>query len=150
MKRPVRRALLIPGSPKFIPRRGRILDEIPKMMRSLLAMALLLPVGAAAPAQEKATGDAEGIEFFEKKIRPVLAERCYECHSENAKKLKGSLRLDSKAAMLKGGDTGPSIVPGDPQKSLLVKAIRQKDEELKMPPKGKLTDVQIADFEAWI
>jgi hypothetical protein len=119
-----------------------------------LAWALLVgsggvTLGTPVP-QDPAAADPEGIEFFEKKIRPVLAERCYECHSETAKRLKGGLRLDSKASMLKGGDTAPSIIAGDAEKSLLVKAIRQKDDDLKMPPKGKLTDEQISDFEAWI
>ncbi|HLF94910.1 MAG TPA: DUF1549 domain-containing protein, partial [Planctomycetota bacterium] len=124
-------------------------------MQLVLALALLAgaaPGGLhALPAQEKTpAADPDGIEFFEKKIRPLLVEKCYECHAETSKRLKGGLRLDSKAATLKGGDTGPSLVPGDPDKSLIVKAIRQKDDELKMPPKGKLTDEQIADVEAWI
>src|SRR5438128_2670420 len=77
----------------------------------------------------------EQIEFFESKIRPVLVERCYECHSANARKLKGGLLLDTRAGLLKGGDTGPAIVPGDPKRSLLIKSIRSTDEDLKMPPK---------------
>ncbi len=115
---------------------------------------ILLGIGGAtsgAPVpQEKVPADPEGIEFFEKKIRPLLVEKCYECHAETSKRLKGGLRLDSKAATLKGGDTGPALVPGDPDKSLFLKAIRQKDDELKMPPKGRLSDEQIADVEAWI
>src|SRR5262245_33728046 len=75
--------------------------------------------------------------LFESKIRPVLVERCYECHSEKQK--KGGLRLDSKAALLKGGDSGKVIVPGRASGSLLIKALRQQDD-LKMPPTGKLSD----------
>src|SRR3954453_1995306 len=82
----------------------------------------------------------EGTDFFEKKIRPVMAQRCYECHSATAKKLKGKLKLDTKEDFEKGGDTGPAVVSGDPEKSLLIKAIRYKDEDLAMPPKMKLAD----------
>jgi len=90
------------------------------------------------------------LEFFEKKIRPVLTERCYSCHSAKAEKLKGSLYLDSPEGLRKGGDTGPALVAGAPKKSLLVKAVRWADDDLKMPPKKKLTDEQIADLETWI
>src|SRR3954466_14714781 len=93
----------------------------------------------------------EGSEFFEKKIRPVMVERCYECHSATAKKLKGKLKLDTKEDFEKGGESGPVVVPGDPEKSLLIKAIRYKDEDLQMPPKNKkLPDEQIHDFEQWV
>jgi len=92
-----------------------------------------------------------GIEFFEQKIRPLLVERCYECHSADAKKLKGGLLLDTKEGVLKGGDTGPAIVPGEPEKSLLIKAVRYGSEELQMPPKNKkLSAEQIADLEEWV
>ena len=79
----------------------------------------------------------DGTEFFEKKIRPVMVERCYECHSATAKKLKGKFRLDTKEDFEKGGETGAAVVPGDPEKSLLIKAVRYQDN-LHMPPKGKL------------
>src|SRR5206468_321140 len=92
----------------------------------------------------------EGVEFFEKKIRPVLVERCYKCHSAQAGKLKGGLRLDSREEMLKGGDTSPAIVPGDPDKSLLVETIRYRNPDSQMPPKGKLPDDQIADLVEWV
>ena len=90
------------------------------------------------------------LEFFEKKIRPVLAEHCYKCHSSNSKKLKASLYLDTRAGFLKGGDTGPAIVPGDPEKSLLIEVIRYTDTDMEMPPKSKLPDAVIADFETWV
>ena len=93
---------------------------------------------------------AEQIEFFETKIRPVLAENCYTCHSAE-KKIKGGLRLESPAALLKGGDTGPAIVPGNAEASLLIKAVRYLDADLQMPPKDKkLPAEQIADLEAWV
>ncbi len=94
--------------------------------------------------------DAEGVEFFEKRIRPVLAERCYPCHSAGAEKLKGGLLLDSREGILKGGNQGRAVVPGDPEGSLLLRAIRRTDEELKMPPKEALSAVEIAGFEEWV
>ena len=91
------------------------------------------------------------LDFFESKVRPVLANNCYKCHSTKAEKVKGGLLLDSRESVLKGGDTGPAIVPGAPEKSLLIKAIGYGDPDLQMPPKGdKLTDQQIADLTAWI
>jgi len=90
------------------------------------------------------------IEFFEKRIRPILVERCYECHSDGAKKLKGGLRLDSREGWSKGGDSGPAIVPGDPEKSLLVHAVRWLDEDTQMPPKNKLPQVEIDAIVEWV
>ena len=92
----------------------------------------------------------EDTAFFESRIRPILVERCYECHSAD-KKQKGNLLLDSREGTLKGGDTAPAVVPGDPEKSLLIKAVRYTDRDLRMPPKDKkLTDAQIADLVAWV
>jgi hypothetical protein len=88
-------------------------------------------------------------DFFEKKIRPVLADRCYSCHGVAAGKRKGGLLLDSRAAILKGGDSGPAAIEGDLQKSLLLRAVRYT-EEFKMPPKGKLPDPAIADLAEWV
>ncbi len=93
---------------------------------------------------------ADGGEFFEKRIRPVLAERCFKCHSAGGEKIKGGLVLDTRAGMLKGGDTRPALVPGNPEKSLLIEAIHYTNEDLKMPPKGKLAPQEIADFVTWV
>lgn len=92
------------------------------------------------------------IEFFESKIRPILADHCYTCHSQKSEKVKGGLLLDNRAASLKGGDTGPAVVPGDLEKSLLIQAVRYTNEDMQMPPKkqGKLSTAQIQDLEAWI
>jgi len=89
-----------------------------------------------------------GVDFFEKKIRPVLVKECYGCHSSEPKKLRGGLRLDSRASMLVGGDSGPALVPGKPEESLLIEALRY--DGLEMPPKGKLDSTVVADFEHWI
>ncbi|HVX12951.1 MAG TPA: PSD1 and planctomycete cytochrome C domain-containing protein [Pirellulales bacterium] len=95
-------------------------------------------------------GGDDGIEFFEKRVRPVLVEHCYECHSAEAKKLGGGLLLDSRAGLMKGGDSGPALEPGKPESSLLVSAVRYADQALQMPPNGKLSAAAIADLEAWV
>ena len=112
---------------------------------------LLLPVVLwAANLLSGADFTAADLEFFEKKIRPVLAEHCYKCHSADAKKLKGDLMLDHRAGVFKGGDTGPAIVSGKPEQSLLIEAIEYDNVDLEMPPRGKLSDQQIADFTEWV
>jgi hypothetical protein len=95
--------------------------------------------------------DGAGLEFFEKRIRPVLVEQCYECHSAGAKKLKGAFRLDSAAGMRKGGESGKAaVVPGDVENSLLIRAIRYSDADLQMPPKKQLSAGVVKDFEQWV
>jgi hypothetical protein len=108
-----------------------------------------LPTGAQTPPRQPSP---QGLEFFEKKIRPVLAEHCYACHSEKKRrKPRGGLRLDSIEAMRKGGESGqPAIVPGDVERSLLIKAIRQTDPKLQMPENDKLPDAVVKNFEAWV
>jgi hypothetical protein len=88
------------------------------------------------------------VEYFEKHVRPLLAENCFPCHGPE--KQRGGLRLDSRAALLTGGDSGPAIVPGQPDKSRLVQAVGYTKEDLRMPPKGKLTNEQTAVLSAWI
>lgn len=112
---------------------------------SLLVFTLALGFTIIAHAQ---TADAQSLEIFENRIRPVLADHCYACHSASGKQ-KGGLHLDSKAAMLKGGESGPVLVPGKPGDSLILKALRHEGD-LKMPPQKKLPENVVADFEAWI
>ena len=113
----------------------------PLIVSTLFALATRLPLTAAAPT-------AADLAFFESKVRPLLIERCYECHSD--KKQKGGLRLDSQPGWLAGGDTGAVIVPGDPAKSLLVEAIGRKNEDLQMPPKEALSAAEVAVLTEWI
>ncbi len=116
------------------------MNSISKLIAAC-ALALATPAFAADP----------GLDFFEQNIRPVLVEACYKCHSANGEKVKGGLLLDTREGLLKGGDSGPSIVPGDPEKSLFIKAIRYTDKDLLMPPKDKkLPAHQIAAFEQWV
>ncbi len=113
-------------------------------------IAILMIFSSSAARADAPKFAPEQIEFFEKRVRPVLAEQCYSCHSTQSKKLKGGLRLDSRAAILQGGDSGPAIVPGDPDKSRLITSVRYAHQDLQMPPKGKLPDAQIADMVEWV
>jgi hypothetical protein len=114
------------------------------------SLSLLCWAGTGLPACAQAQSSAEGIEFFEKKIRPLLAAHCYTCHSAKAEKLRGGLRLDTRERILAGGDSGPAVVPGDPDGSLLIKAIRYTDPDRRMPPAKKLSREDVADLEAWV
>jgi hypothetical protein len=116
---------------------------------SMFWMVLLLLVALPVQAEVKDL-PREGFEFFEKNIRPILVDKCYKCHSSTGDKIKGDLVLDSKPGMLKGGSTGPAVVPFKPEESLLLKAIRYTDEDLQMPPKEKLSDFDVKNFEIWI
>ncbi len=92
----------------------------------------------------------EDLAFFEKRIRPLLIQRCYECHSQESKELHGELLVDSRATIRRGGTLGVAVVPGDPEHSLLLTAVRGTDSSLQMPPDGRLSDDEIRDLEQWI
>ncbi len=97
------------------------------------------------------TDNSEGIAFFEKHIRPVLVDSCYECHSDQAGESKGGLKLDSRPALKEGGQSGAVLIKGSPEKSLIIQAIKHLDPDLKMPPKApKLSNDTIVKFEEWI
>jgi hypothetical protein len=96
------------------------------------------------------TLDEAKLTFFEQRIRPVLVEHCYECHSAESKSLKGGLRLDSRAGLLRGGDTRAAVVPGDARGSLLVAAVGYGNHDLQMPPQGRLPAAVVADLTRWV
>jgi len=113
---------------------------------------LVVAFAAFAAPVARAADDPKAVEFFETKIRPVLVEHCVKCHSteaESKSKLRGGLKLDTKAHWEKGGDTGAAVVPGDPAKGTLLKSLRY-DGDVQMPPSGKLPAAVVADFERWI
>ncbi|HEX4143156.1 MAG TPA: PSD1 and planctomycete cytochrome C domain-containing protein [Pirellulales bacterium] len=123
--------------------------DVARRILVALCLASLLPSGAqAGPKSAQPRPTKEGLDFFEKKIRPVLVHNCYECHSGDAAKAKGHLLLDTRDGMLKGGDSGAAIVPEHADSSLLIEAIRY--EGLEMPPKDQLPDEVIDDFVQWI
>lgn len=134
-------------------------------MKSYKLFPIAILLGAAGPAfaaldEGKKTEAPQGQEipqdqrdFFEKKIRPVLTDKCYKCHSEKAEKLKGGLLLDTREGTRHGGDSGPAVVPGNLRDSLLIEAIRYGNKDTAMPPQkagGKLPDDVIKDFEKWV
>jgi hypothetical protein len=107
--------------------------------------ALLVVAVVAAPAAAD-----DGAKFFEEKVHPILKRNCYGCHSHAAKKMKGGLALDSRSGWEAGGDSGPAVVPGKPDESLLVKAVRYGDDRLQMPPKGKLAADEVEALVEWV
>ncbi len=112
------------------------------------ALAATFPVHA-----EDTKPTPEQLDFFEKKIRPVLADKCYKCHSEKTEKVKGGLVLDTREGIRRGGDSGAAVVPGDLKESILIEAIRYHNKDFAMPPEkegGKLPDAVIKDFETWV
>ncbi len=117
-------------------------------MTRIAALHLVFILPGIAPAQSRSDSEA----FFESKIRPTLAGTCFRCHGgpgQGQPKVRGGLRVDSRAALLKGGESGPAIVPGEPGKSLLLNALRHTGK-IKMPPDMKLPQHAIADFATWI
>lgn len=121
-----------------------------KFKLTLIFLLLLVLATFASGPMNAQSAQSTGDDFFEKKIRPVLATNCYGCHSSKLKSPMGGLVLDTKSGLLRGGDSGPAIVPGKPAESLLLRAMRFNDPMLKMPPTSKLPDTVIADFEQWI
>lgn len=118
--------------------------------RGSLATAFIFAGAVSSFAADGAVSPAD-LQFFESKIRPILIENCYQCHSREADKVRGGLLLDSREGVLHGGSTGPAIVAGKPDESLLIQAIRYRDPDLQMPPQDKkLSDRQIADLTEWV
>ena len=115
------------------------------MKKLLILLACLASTAAFAADDDSQRGAAK---FFENEVRPLLAKRCFECHGE--KKQKGGLRADNIGSLKSGGDTGPALVPGDPEKSPMIEAVRYKNSDFQMPPKQKLPDAEIAVLEKWI
>src|SRR5690348_6253982 len=117
----------------------------------IAAASLPMVVGMAGEARQAPAAAtpqaAASAEFFETRVRPVLAANCYDCHTDEH---FGGLRVDSREALLKGGRSGPAIVPGDPDKSLLIQAVRQTRETLKMPKGGKLKPEEIDALAEWV
>jgi hypothetical protein len=116
----------------------------------VLRQAFLCVTGGMALLAQSPQPDAAATEFFEKKIRPVFAARCYVCHSAIAPKVQGGLQLDTQEGFRKGGNSGSPITAGDPDSSLLIKALRYTDPHLKMPPGKPLEPEVVADFEQWV
>ena len=111
--------------------------------RSLILSLVLLAVASAAQGADAAA-------LFDEKVKPLLAHHCYDCHSQKAKDLKGNLKLDSLEGIMKGGSNGPAVIAGDVENSFLLRAIRYQEADYQMPPRGRLSDEDIAGIEAWV
>jgi hypothetical protein len=119
-------------------------------LRSRLIAALpiaLLAASGGVSGTHAAEGEAAGVEFFESKVRPILVNNCYNCHSANTN-ARGGLRVDDRNGLVNGGNSGPAVVPGSPDESLLIEAVRY--EGLEMPPKKRLSEEEVATLEKWI
>ncbi len=114
----------------------------------LIALLFCSQVSAADVAADASPATAADLEFFEKHVRPLFAEHCYACHSTTSEKLQAGLLVDSRSGLLRGGDSGPAMVPGDPDASLLIESVRYDGYE--MPPSGKLADEEISHLERWV
>lgn len=140
----------VPVSPHFTPAMASIPFRRPHLSAALLLAASAFPALAADPAATTATPVDEGVAFFEKKIRPLLVEQCYNCHSADTK-AAGDLRVDDRNGLLMGGNGGPAVVPGDPEKSLLIQRLNHADPKRRMPRESDpLTEAQVADLTTWI
>jgi hypothetical protein len=121
------------------------MNRLPLRLACLLVCLAPGPCPAAGPPAA-----VDPVEFFETKVRPVLAEHCFKCHAAAAAKPKGGLLLDNRAALLRGGDSGPALVPGHPEKSRLIEAVSYQNPDLRMPPRGRLPAAAVADLSAWV
>jgi hypothetical protein len=114
-----------------------------------MVLVVLLQTGTRRLIAAEPSFSSEEIDFFEKRVRPILVNRCFECHSTSSTKLRAELYLDRRDAILTGGDSGPAATPGEPEKSLLIEVIRYKGD-IEMPPAGKMPDEEIAVLEDWV
>lgn len=117
------------------------------LRQSLTTLALCAALAGASSARQ---GDAPPEARFRERVLPILERRCFECHGTGAKRIRGGLLMSGRDALLAGGDSGPAIVPGDPDASLLVRAVRYEDPDLEMPPKTRLADEEVAELEQWV
>ncbi|MEZ6102742.1 MAG: PSD1 and planctomycete cytochrome C domain-containing protein [Pirellulaceae bacterium] len=92
----------------------------------------------------------DDLTFFENRVRPLLATKCYACHSAESTELQGELLVDSRATIRRGGQSGPAVIPGNPDKSLLIEAVRYTNDDMQMPPDERLSDAEVADLEHWV
>src|ERR1700733_14508624 len=118
-------------------------------LNRVLLASLGIALVAAGPGRAERGFDAESVEFFEKKVRPLLVNNCNICHSAETNS-KGGLRVDDRNGLLQGGNRGPAVVPGDPENSILIQAVLQSEDDLKMPPKKHLSAEEIAVLTKWV
>ena len=130
--------------------RNRVNLRWMSLAAALLAALTMWPTDNAVRADDASPEDKAAAESFQREVLPILRRHCYKCHSHDARKANGGLVLDSRSGWATGGDSGPAVVPGKLDQSLLITAIRYKDADLKMPPTGKLPDELISRLERWV
>ena len=131
-----------------MPKGGKLKPEEVSALEDWVKMGAPWPDASSAKvAQGPVTAASGAAEFFETQVRPIFANNCYACHTVTA---TSGLQVDSLQALLKGGSRGPAIVPGDPDKSVLIRAVRQTDPDLKMPKGGKLKPEEVSILERWV
>lgn len=124
-----------------------------KSLAPKLCVLVLLVTGSVAAgvfSGQPEEDSPDKVVFFRDRILPLLKQHCFRCHSEQGEKVEADLRLDTREGLLRGGDQGPAVEPGEPDQSLLMTAVRYETDDLKMPPDRKLEDQQLADLEKWI
>jgi hypothetical protein len=124
--------------------------QMPRIFTLLTTLAAVSLPAVVRAAPTSPANDPAGVEFFEKRVRPVLVQQCYKCHASTSEKVKGSLLLDTRQNTLQGGETGPAVVPGHPEKSLLIEAIKYANDDMQMPPKNRLSANVVADLTKWV
>ena len=123
-------------------------NTIVSILRTLQVLIVFISVGPLYAAdREPLPGE---LDFFESRIRPILVNHCYKCHSESSKQAKGGLRLDSRESVIKGGDSGTAVIPGHVNESLIIQAVAYDGGFYDMPPSGKLSEIQISDLKKWV
>src|SRR5262245_44059174 len=129
----------------------RFLDRSSFVVISLAGCVILVTLSSSTrSADDRDDPDKKVAEtLFQERVLPAMKQHCYECHSAKSEELKGNLRVDTRMGLRKGGDNGPAVVPGDERASFLLKALSYKLDDYKMPPRGKLDDELLADFERW-
>ena len=120
------------------------------MHRNNLRIVAIILASALGDAAHLWADDAADKKFFEEKILPVMKAQCYDCHSKTADEVKGQFKLDTREDLRAGGESGVVLVPGEPDRSLLIKALRYEEDDRQMPPRGKLSDEIINDFVEWV
>ncbi len=136
---------------EFPPESSPMKLDLHRSRRGFLILLTALWATASQPmaiVAQESKANKQAIAFFEKHIRPVLVQHCYECHSAGSKKIQGGLSLDTREGLLRGGESGPALVPGKPQQSLLIQALKYQSFE--MPPKRQLPEAVIGDFVKWV
>ena len=141
---------MIPGEVRRMDYRNSVHLELISLIASFLAAMTLWQPGNVASANDAPADSETHAVYFNEYVLPIFQKHCYECHSHQAKNVKGGLVLDSRNGWTVGGESGPAVVPGNPDKSLLISAIGYANSDLQMPPTGRLAKRDIDRLMQWV